>query len=253
MIIGYDGISLNNPPAWIVETFDESVDARGSNVVIPYRIGRIWQHKVLDERHITLGLLVAGTSFANLEENLDTLKKLFGTRKMKLLTIDMEGTGRRQQYAEVPDIPAIHYISAVAARMVVDFVLAEPLLRSDVQITNETVIDANPTYYTIVNPGTAEDYALEITLTGPLNYPKIYNLTSGVYLGYMGDIGAGNDVTIDCKNFTAMLGLNNVIGSIVHSGSMYFMTLLPGSNEIKVEDNVHTTGKIKISFYTPYL
>ena len=125
-------------------------------------------------------------------------------------------------------------------------------------------INLSPTYYPIVNPGTAEDCKSIITLTGPLTNVKIINLTAAnyysglftgyVWVGYMSAILVGHYVMINCANFTAVdeTGANKV-GNIVHSGAPSFMVFLPGNNSMRVEDDIATTGLVTVSFYPPYL
>jgi hypothetical protein len=125
-------------------------------------------------------------------------------------------------------------------------------------------INLSPTYYPIVNPGTAEECKAIITLTGPLQNLKIINLTASnyyggvftgyVWVGYMGAITAGHHVTINCANFTAVdeTGANKV-GNVVHSGAPSFLVLLPGNNSMRAEDDIATTGLVTIEFYPPYL
>jgi hypothetical protein len=125
-------------------------------------------------------------------------------------------------------------------------------------------INLSPTYYPIFNPGTAEECKAVITLTGPLTNPKIINLTAAnyygglftgyVWVGYMGVIGGGHSVTIDCANFTAVDETgSNVVGNIVHSGAPSFMVFMSGNNSMRVEDDIATTGLVTVEFYPPYL
>ena len=125
-------------------------------------------------------------------------------------------------------------------------------------------INLSPTYYPIVNPGTAEECKPVIKLTGPLTNPKIINLTAAnyygglftgyVWVGYMSAILVGHYVVINCANFTAVDETGtNVVGNIVHSGAPSFMVFMPGNNSMRVEDDIATTGLVTVEFYPPYL
>lgn len=224
---------------------------RGDNAEIPMREGRPHLEKTFDQRILSLGMYLKGSSISDFESKLDTFKLLFGKRARQYLTRAMNGGATRRVYAEVTKFD-VSQEGNDFARIVVDFLLAEPFFRSTTQTNVLTSISTSPQTFTITNAGTVEDRGAIITLTGPLNYPKLTNITNGVWVGYNDVIGAGNAVVIDSSLFTCLLGASNALNKLVHSGDAYFFKLQPGSNSLSLE-TLTTGGSVRIQFYPPYL
>lgn len=224
---------------------------RGDNAEIPMREGRPHVEKMFDQRVITLGMALQGSSIPDFENKLEALKLLFGSRTRQYLQQTLAAGGVRRALAEVMKFdPKLE--SPVSAKMTVDFLLAEPFFRSTLQVDDLQAVSASPTLYTLGNGGNVEDRSAIITLKGPLNYPKLTNLTNGVWVGYNDVIGAGNTVVIDSSAFTCLLGTTNMLNKLVHSGDSYFFKLAPGSNSLRLE-TLTTGGSVRIQFYPPYL
>lgn len=224
---------------------------RGDNAEIPMREGRPHLEKMFDQRLLTLGMYLKGSSISNFESNLDTLKLLFGNRARQYLTRTMSGGATRRVYAEVTKFD-VKQEGNDFARMTVDFLLAEPFFRSTTETNVLTAITTSPQTFTITNAGSVADRSAIITLTGPLNYPKLTNVTNGVWVGYNDVIGAGNVVVIDTSLFTCLLATTNRLNVLVHSGDAYFFKLQPGANSLSLE-TLTTGGSVRIAFYPPYL
>lgn len=224
---------------------------RGDNAEIPMREGRPHLEKMFDQRLLTLGMYLKGSSISNFESNLDTLKLLFGKRARQYLTRTMSGGATRRVYAEVTKFD-VKQEGNDFARMTVDFKLAEPFFRSIAQVNDLRTVSASPLAYTLGNGGNVDDRSAIITLTGPLNYPKLTNITNGVWVGYNDVIGAGNVVVIDSSAFTCLLATTNMLNKLVHSGDAYFFKLQPGANSLSLE-TLTTGGSVRIQFYPPYL
>jgi hypothetical protein len=160
-----------------------------------------------------------------------------------------------ENYAEVIQPVNLKWISGTVARMVVNFVMADPLFRSTSLYTVEPTIDATTKDVDVVNAGTAEEHNAIITFTGPLEHPKLEHLALGVWVQYDAHLAAGNTVIINCKDYTAIHSVSgNVINSIKHHGSPNFIYFLPGTNYCHCThaNAGNTTGKCKVTFYTPY-
>ena len=138
MKFAFDNVDLTQRPDWFVEKYALGLPpVRGADADVMWRPGKVWQEKVFDARHIILGLVITGTTLGDLEDNFDILKALFGQRTQALLEVTLEDTTVLQQYAEVIGDLGIVYLGPTAARMVVDFLLAEPYLRDGSLDTDE--------------------------------------------------------------------------------------------------------------------
>jgi hypothetical protein len=225
---------------------------RGDNILIPLTDGRVFARKYYDQQTITLGITISEADIGTLETRIDALKKILGLRTQGLLQQVFDNESIRQAYAEAIGDPNPNRISPVEERMAIDFVITDPFLRNNILITNNQTIDSSPKTYTLNNPGTAEERKVIITLTGPLSYVKVENLTNGVWVGYNNAIGAGNTVVIDCDKFTAVASGNCVLNDIIHSGDTVFLALLADDNLMKIT-SITTGGSVKIESYPPFL
>lgn len=250
----FGGIDLSLAGAMNVVDLSDALGmppVRGDNPEVPLREGRFHTEKMFDQRVITLGMYLVERSVIDLEARLQELKLLLGKRTRQTLQRTLADGSVRDVEAEVMKFdPKLD--SPVSAKMTVDFLLAEPFFRSTAQVNDLQVVDASPLLYTLGNGGNAVDRSAIITLTGPLNYPKLTNTTSGVWVGYNDVIGLNNVVVIDSSKFTCLLGSTNRLDKLVHSGDAYFMAIAPGTNNMKLE-TLTTGGSVKIQFYPPYL
>jgi phage-related protein len=225
---------------------------RSDNALIPLRDGRVFVKKNFDQRKITLGLDVVETSVAALETRMDALRTVFGIRSQALLEEKLANGAVRSVLAEVTGDLGVNRVSPGAVRLAVDFILADPYFRSPTLTSDETTVNLTSKNYTLINAGSAEERNMVITFTGPLNQPRLTNLTNSVWVGYNGTLSSGVSVVIDCAKYTALSGGSNVVGSIVHSGDPAFWVLMPGSNSLLMQTTSTTGGKVKIDFYPPH-
>ena len=228
---------------------------RNENVLVPLVDGRIHAKKFYDQKTVTFGIEIAANNIHELEDTFDTLKKLLGSRDQQYLQY-ISSTGIRRAYAEVVgQIGPTRDTNPLNAKIVINFLLAEPFFRSITPYSNEvTFAGASPLAQTIDNVGTAEERAAIITFTGPLSSPKLLHVASGIYVQYGAAIAGGATVIIDCRNYTAVHSVSgNVINFVVHHGDPCFMVFLPGTNVMSVTDITHSTGKCKVEFFPPYL
>lgn len=224
---------------------------KGSNADIPMREGKYALVKDFDQRVVTLGMNLQGVSILDFETKLDALKLLFGNRTRQYLQRVLQDSTVRRALAEVTKFD-IKLTSPISAKMTADFVLAEPFFRSTILSTDTQTISASPHSYSLANPGSAAERGAIITFTGPLDYPKLTNLTNNVYVGYNNAISAGVAVVINSALFSCAQGATNLLNKLVHSGDAYFFKLEPGVNSLKLESNV-TGGTVKVDFYPPHL
>lgn len=250
----FGSVELTSIGAYNVTDFSslhELPEVRGDNAEIPMREGRPHLEKMFDQRTMSLGMYIRGSSRPDFELKMNMFKALFGNRARQYLQMTMGDGSSRRALAEVMKAP-ITQKSDRYCRAIVEFRLAEPFFRSIAQVNQLQAISASPTLFTLGNGGNVDDRSAIITLTGPLNYPKLTNVTNGVWVGYNDVIGAGNVVVIDASAFTCLLATTNMLNKLVHSGDAYFFKLQPGANSLSLE-TLTTGGSVRIAFYPPYL
>lgn len=226
---------------------------RGDNILIPLQPGKVWVAKYHDQRVVSFGIEISANDIPELEQKFDVLKALVGSRVQQALT-HYYCDGPRSAMAEVLNILSpTRDPDPLVAKVVIDFVLADPYFRAPVVVSNTVDVASSP--YTLNNPGTAEERKSIITLTGPLDNPILTNVSTGTVLQYLGVLAnPGEWVRIDCGLYTAVdQSAVNVIGSIVHVGDTAFFTLQTGDNIITLADTGSSAGTAKIDFYPPYL
>ena len=251
---GFGGTWFNLAGATNVTDISSALDlppVKGSNADIPMREGKYALIKDFDQRMVTLGMALQGTSIRDFETKLDALKLLFGKRTRQYLQRTLEDSSVRRALAEVNKFD-VKLTSPISAKMTVDFVLAEIFFRSTIQTSDTQVISASPTLYNLTNAGNAAERAAIVTFIGTLDYPKLTNLTNGVYVGFNGAIANLVEVVVDCGAFTCKQGTTNYLNKLVHAGDAYFFKLEPGVNSLKVETNT-LGGSVRIQFYPPWL
>jgi len=229
---------------------------RSENVLIPLNDGRVHAKKFFDQRSMTFGLLVQADNIHELEEKVDSLKLLVGSRDQQALAYQAHD-GIRSALAEVVNqISATRDSDPLSVDYILDFLLADPFFRSTTIYSLEITVDAVTHAMDIANAGTVDERTAVITFTGPLEHPKIELMASGIYVQYNAHIAAGQTVIIDCKDYTAVHSVSgNVINNMVHSGDPCFLPILAGTNHCHVThaNAGNTTGKCKVEFYPPYL
>lgn len=227
---------------------------RGDNILISLQPGKVWTAKYHDQRVIQFGIEIAARDIPELEQKFDILKRLVGSRIQQALVHNF-CDGPRTAMAEVLNVlNPTRDPDPLVAKIVIDFLLADPFFRASVMVSKTVDIATSP--YTLYNPGTAGERKAVITLAGPLDNPELENVTTGTKLQFLGVLNnPGEWVRIDCRLYTAVdQSANNVIGSIVHTGSTVFLTLAAGNNTINLTDTTGTnTGTAQIDFYPPYL
>lgn len=240
---GRYGISELSSPNDLPET-------RGKNPVVPLREGTIHSPKIFDERTISLGMWIVGDNRQDFQSRLDTLKQLLGRRQRQTLQRIMEDGSTREAQAEVARTLGFRKQGPAYGRFTVDFLLAEPHMRSDTLTDTGSVgISSSPHDFTLNNPGTAEDRSAIITFDGPLENPKLTNQDNGIWVGLIGILGAGSSYEINTAEFSISPTDYDILQ---HSGDNYFMVINPGDNAMRLETDT-TGGSVRIQFYAPYL
>lgn len=229
---------------------------RGDNKLIPFEDGREHTRKQFEQRDMTLGLEIVEDSIAALESKMDRVKKLFGKRTLGTLAQTMEDLSVRTLQAEYAGDLNLTRISPVSVRMALEFIAPFPFFRGDTLVSDAQIIDESPFEYTLTNPGTADERAPKIILTGPLENVTITNTTNDVSLSYNAAIASPRVVTIEKigKDYSVTDDLGaNMIGNVSHSGDAALFVLEADENELSVTDELAAGGTVTVEFYPPYL
>lgn len=232
-------------------------ERRGSNMLVPFRSGRVFVAKEFEQRSMTLGLEVHGDTRAELEAAVDAVKTLFGSRSLGTLQQTLEDLTIRSAEAELIGDLGVTPVSPHSVKMVLNFVLPDPFFKGSTVVTGSVTVDASPKALAISNPGTVQARDITIVLTGPLENTEITNTENGVSVKYNGAIASPRVVTISRSatgEYVATTDLGaNVIGNVTHSGAAALFALEHGNNDLSITDDEATTGEVEISFYPPYL
>lgn len=242
----------------LINDYLDLPDKRGENVLIPFRHGQFHVNKFFEQRIMSFGIAVIGTSASDLEDTFDEMRALFSPSSRQILEQTLEDSSKRQALAEVRSKMTVERFSDKIAKVVVQFTLAQPFFRSDTILAdNETVIDASPHAMVVDNIGTVAERDATIILTGPLSNTVITNTENGNTLTYNGTIASPRVVTISTSStgqYVATTDLGaNVIGNISHSGDSALMVFEVGENTLSITDATATTGTVKVSFYPPFI
>lgn len=231
-------------------------DKRGDDLIIPFRHGRLFTEKYFDERKMTFGIEIHRSTKAALETAIDNLKKLISVRSLKTLSQTREDTTVRTAEATVERSLQINREGPLFARAVIEFTIPGAFFRGSSLISNEVTVNASPKAMVINNTGTVEERDPTIILTGPLQNTTITNAANGTVFYYTGTIAGGTIITVltSLGRYVATDNLgNNMIGNIGHDNSSALLVLDTDTNNLSIVDSTHTTGKVKIEFYPPYL
>jgi len=251
---GTDLATLGN--ITVIDGYLDIPERRGKNIEVPFRDGTVFVPKYYDERILVFGIAVLGTSLSDLETKMNTIRVLFSERSQKTLSIAYEDSTTKTALVTIDKPLQVTRINSLA-RIVVEMTMTEPYFRLSTAIADNTVtINASPKAMTVANPGTVEERAPTILLTGPLTNVTITNSTVSCSLTYTGAIDSGHTVTIGTLNgeyYATHSVSGNVIGNVTHAGSPALMTFNPGNNTLAITSTVTTTGAVRVSFYAPFL
>lgn len=104
------------------------------------------------------------------------------------------------------------------------------------------------------NMGTIPAYPLSITVVGPINTPKITNVTTGEYIEIAENLASSSNVlvvTYDKDTLTVALDGDSVLGSVTDV-STYFK-LQPGINQITLSGTSIGSGAyVAVNYYDSY-
>lgn len=232
----------------LLSAADGAPGRRGDNAILPGREGRYPRYAPIDQRIISLGLFIQGSSRAALQTNIDAVLKALGKDGQQILARTLASGSQRTLLAEVTRAIPIVYQSDRLAALVVDFV-AEPWWQSaSLTTTSSGAISSSPKTFSIVNVGSAEHMAPVITVTGNITNPKIQ--IGDVWLQYTGAITT--TLTLNCGACTVSGGSYSA-KNVTHGGAVAWMIVPPGTSTVTVTGSaISSSPSVTIAFYPRY-
>jgi hypothetical protein len=230
---------------------------RGENLVIPHKSGRAWVAKALDERVQTLAMWVIDEpasggvgSEANMLANLDVLRGLFARPGQHTLKHQFGTVTRLATVEVVRQVEFAPKVFNAAYVFMVEFLMADPLWYAENSVSfGPTNITMDPQNFTVINNGTYRAEKAVYTLEGTFDTPTLTLYDHS--LTYHGPVTSGNPLVIDCAQYKARIGSQDVSGNISHTGGVVWLPIPPGPWSIEC---THATGmRISASFREAYI
>lgn len=267
-----NGVNLQSH-AYNIQTFGGSRSGvpglRGEDVELAYRPGKMPGPRYADARVITLAMWVKDTAAdgsrtksarKHFLENWNMLKRLFWNqgREMILTRRWDEGSGLITADATVrfggglePDM-----IGPTAARFTVDLVMANPFFYGQQQ----TVVVAASGSTNFTNPGDVDStgFGVEVEFTGALTNPQLTNVTPApdVWLKAGTSIASLDEVRVnldpDIMTCDRVSDDADLLSTLSHGGSHYWMVVVPGSNQIQLTQS-SGAGQATLKYRPVYL
>jgi len=236
---------------------------RGENLVIPHAPGERWMPKSVDGFTLTLGMWVIG---ANPDGTIPTdprtlFQKNYRTLR-KLLWRPWDEFTLRKRFRDENNVlrtadAKAQYVSgltpsmdgAARATFVVDLRLADPYFYEPVNPVTLAVGRQN-----VVNAGDAPTHRINIRANSARGAFQIFNHTTGAGFTYNDTIGSGY-IDFNVRAHTAKTGGGtNMIGSVTHAGSPFWLELRPGVNDIElIQIGSGTAGAISMTYSNAWL
>ena len=250
MNLTYRGVDLASfGVITLVDGLHSSPKEQDGALEIIGRHGKLYRPGMLEPRKIVVGLTMADSTLAQLNAKVEDLRKL-QYRGLSTLQYQEDGNIRTCQ-AELVEV-SVALSNGPIAKATLEFAIPGTYFFGTALQSQEVQITASPTNFYLTHSGTLKATLMKITLSGPLQNPRVDNLTNGVWLGFTGSINSGGYILVDSEKFTVVdsSGISQ-LPNFVHSGSTYFFELVPGSNQIQVTTET-LGGKIKFEFYPHY-
>lgn len=250
----FDGTKLSD--FGVVTLLDSYLDippVRGSNLAIPFVDGTAFVPKFFGERVVSFGIEVTSKSIPDLEDKFDALATLCDCRSAQktLLDASYNGTPRSAQAEVVNQLGVTMEEDPLVRRILIDFLLSDPLFYAVSIMSHVVRISSNPVTYAVNNPGLQARHAM-ITLSG-LNNPVITNQRNGHVMQYNGKLAKDELLTINCRKQRATDQAGRNVTQRLARTERSFLRLEHGENIITVsEDRKRPNGEMKIEFRPTY-
>lgn len=113
-----------------LDSYLDTIPKRSDNIQIPLVDGRVHTRKYFEQRVMSFGIEIVEDSVGQLEDTLETMRRLFATRTQQLLAYYTQGE-KRTSLAEVTgQLGIARGDTPTCAKVAVDFILTDPFFRS---------------------------------------------------------------------------------------------------------------------------
>lgn len=224
---------------------------------MPFEAGTLWRETVIDPRNVSLGIKITGSSSSDLNDKLRSMYRVFRDpgKLVAKMTDGYRYLNCRYSHGlegeETPDVK-----TSKVQKSVVEFRAFDPYWWSTSPILLAFPPVANAETSMIVNnPGDVDVYP-EIFVTGPGQFTRLDNLTTGKMMSLNFSFSSNSQfayIRMQPGARTIMDQTYSSVWSKFNYGT--FFSLLPGDNKIKVSFGTGTdaTTKAFILFYPRYL
>ncbi|MCA1800468.1 MAG: phage tail family protein [Actinobacteria bacterium] len=212
--------------------------------------------------------------YATWRANMDQLLYLFDTQYNQIILREyvtslstpstaLPATGYREALVEVTAAIDPEVLGKVFGRFSIECLINEvfwshPTLSTYTSPTGASAVATHTV--TTLSGSTAPILDAIIRVTGSLTNPRVTDPRTGHYIQYNGVLASGAIWTIDCKNFTSMVGAASVTGSTFTAGKMspYMFGLSPegvaGTPTIQLSGtSSNTNTKISVEARRKYI
>lgn len=257
--------------AYNIETLggrDEPPSLRGSDLIIPGRVGEIWQPKTVGSRIIPLAMWVRGAEDdGTVPSNWSDRRSLFDQNWRMLRNLlwqenrQFELSKRIMVDGQLRKVVAKAQFNAGLTRTMSPGDLAK--FTVDLKLTDPYFYDENYTSRPLNNGaneitigGDARTSKIIVNVSGARTNPRILNDTLDIDFTYAGQVLTGASLRADIDAFNATITANSVTSKdnskISHSGDRYWLLLRPGSNSIVLSSSAGT-GSVNLQVKAAWL
>lgn len=234
---------------------------RGSDIVIPYRPGEVFQKRRPTGRSLTFDMWVVGADEngdipatlsmrAQFEKNLKMLRSLFWSqgRQVTITKRWRDPGSSTVRVATAKGVYAGGFVpsmqGALRATFSVEMYLSDPFFYGP-----EETITFPATATSSVTPTILGDYEttdIQITLNGARNNMRVTNNSRAIYVNVNQNISTGQTILLNVDKWTATknpgVSEANVIGAVASFGHEFWMALDPGSQQLTLSSSTGTAG-----------
>lgn len=215
---------------------------------VPGRWGGLATAPYFDERTITLGVVLRGSSrpdyLANAKEFMSLIVnngRVFTLTRVHNTTSGEERVDAAARY--VGGLDAIEPITPNSGRATVEISLLDGFWLSQQFIDSNTVSDA---LFGVEVPGELETPFVEVTFAGGSGAQRLTNPESGAYVEWSGDT-ATHPVVINVPEFTVTQNASVALTNFTYdnaNGERYWFMLGPGSTQLQRTGN----GTVRVRY-----
>jgi len=250
----FNEVELSRYGKWDIEEVIEGIGVpqyRGSNLQVPFQHGNRWIKKRYDRRKVVFSMWIKGRDRAELDRHIDEFIRGVAKPGIYILRRSLRNGQIRESYGELSSELNFVRKGPGYAKFALEVEMPDPFFYGTESIFFTESIGSKTHNWIHEYVGTAPLIAMEIRLIGPMSNPVLMNTNNGVWMQYLGNINAGESVTLDTKDFSCVKGEDNTISTVKHGGDAYWMIFESGTNNLKITSEV-IGGQVEVEYYPSY-